>query len=377
MPDMKNSTYRYTLLAAALFTILASSCRKDAKPDEEQAETIFTPNPTSTVKGFYLLNEGNLNMNKASLDYVDYTTGIYRKNIYSAANPEVGRGLGDVGNDIAVYGSKLYVVVNNSNKVEILNAKTGKRIKQIDLVNCRHITFLNNKAYVSAYMGTVGDPNATNGIVAEIDTTTLLIERRVTVGRQPEEMAVVGNKMYVANSGGYSPANYERTVSVVDLASFTETKRIDVAINLGALKADQYGDLYVISQGDYLSIQPKLLVIDTQTERIKATFNLPVRTVYIDADRLYAISTSGQKFAYNIINIQTETLLSQSYITDGTDNQITQPYGLTVNPVTKEVLVTDAKDYVTPGTLYCFGTDGRKKWSITTGDIPAHFAFIY
>ncbi|MDT3401850.1 YncE family protein [Mucilaginibacter terrae] len=374
---MKNLTYHYILFAGALFTLLVSSCRKDAKPDEEQTQTIFTPTPTSTVKGFYLLNEGNLNMNKASLDFVDYTTGIYRKNIYSTANPEVGRGLGDVGNDIAIYGSKLYVVVNNSNKVEVLNAKTGKRISQINLVNCRYITFHNNKAYVSTYMSAVGATNAANGIVAQIDTTTLLIERQVTVGRQPEEMALVGNKLYVANSGGYSPANYERTISVIDLTTFTETKRIDVAINLGSLKADQYGDLYVISQGDYLSIQPKLLVIDTQTERVKATFDIPVRTIHIDADRLYAISTNGQKFAYNIINIQNETLLNQSYITDGTDSQITQPYGLTVNPVTKEVLLTDARDYVTQGTLYCFGTDGRKKWSVTTGDIPAHFAFTF
>ena len=373
---MKNSLNPYIILIAAL-VLVATSCRKDARPDEEQVETIFVPNPASVVKGFYLLNEGNLNMNKASLDYVDYTTGLYRKNIYSQANPEVGRGLGDVGNDIAVYGSKLYLVVNNSNKVEVLNAKTGKRIKQLDLVNCRYITFHNNKAYVSAYISAVGDPNAVNGIVAEIDTTTLLIERRVTVGRQPEEMAVVGNKLYVANSGGYSPANYERTLSVIDLSSFTETKRIDVAINLNQVKADRYGDLYVSSRGDYLSIQPKLLVIDTQTDQIKKIFDLAVRTIYIDDDRLYAISSNGQKATYNTINVKDETLLSQTYITDGTDNQITQPYGLAVNPITKEVLVTDAKDYVTPGTLYCFGTDGKKKWSITTGDIPAHFAFIY
>ncbi|MFD1258915.1 YncE family protein [Mucilaginibacter terrae] len=376
----KQSRYIFQWFALGIICLLITSCRKDPKPIAEDVETLFPANPSSLIKGVYILNEGNLNMNKASLDYVDYTTGLYRRNTYNQANPEVTRGLGDVGNDMAVYGSKLYVVLNNSNKIEVLNAKTGKRITQINLVNCRYITFNNNKAYASAYLSSVGDPNAPNGIVAEIDTTTLLIERRVTVGRQPEEMAVVGNKLYVANSGGYSPPNYERTLSVVDLISFNETKRIDVAINLQHVKADRYGDLYVNSQGDYLTVAPKLYVIDTQTDRVKKVFDLQAQNFCIDDDLAYVISTgsgTSQKYAYNLINIKEETLLIQQFITDGSQNQILIPYGMAVNPLTKEVLVTDAKDYVSPGTLYCINPNGSRKWSVTTGDIPAHFAFIY
>ncbi|WP_295769417.1 DUF5074 domain-containing protein [uncultured Mucilaginibacter sp.] len=374
---MKKLTHNYCYLLLAAFVLLTTSCRKDPKPDGEKTETIFDGNIASTIKGFYLLNEGNLNMNKASLDYVDYTTGVYQTNVYSSANPEAGRSLGDVGNDMAVYGSKLYIVVNNSNKVEVLNAKTRKRIKQIDIVNCRYITFRNNKAYVSAYISAVGDANAGNGIVAEIDTTTLSIERRVTVGRQPEGVAIVGNRLYVANSGGYSPKNYERTISVVDLASFTEIKRIDVAINLNRIVADANGDLYVTSQGDYLNIEPKLFVIDTRTEQLKKTFELGVRTFCLDDKYLYTVNSNGQKFEYNIIDVNTETLLNRSFITDGTGAKLAQPYGIAVNPVTKEILLTDAGSYVNPGTLYCFDTAGRRKWSVTTGDIPAHFAFIF
>ncbi len=364
-----------------MLSLLATSCRKDAPPPTEQVTTLFAPNPSSVVKGVYLLNEGNFNANKATLDYVDYTTGLYRKNIYNQVNPEVTKGLGDVGNDMAVYGSKLYVVVNNSNKVEILNAKTGKRITQIDLLNCRYITFQQNKAYVSAYLSAIGNANAPNGIIAEIDTASLQIERRVTVGRQPEEMAIINNNLYVANSGGYSPPNYERTVSVVDLASFTETRRIDVAINLNQIKADRYGDLYITSRGDYLSIPPKLYVVNAQSGQIKKVIDIPARTIALDDDQLYIISTNNgntqQKYTYQILNVNTETLLGQPFITDGTDQTITQPYGLAINPVTKEVLLTDARDYVTPGTLYCFDTNGKKKWQVTTGDVPAHFAFIY
>ena len=372
---------KYLLFPIALFALLATSCRKDAPPPTEQVSTLFTPNPSSMVKGVYLLNEGNFNANKATLDYVDYTTGQFRKNIYNQVNPEVTKGLGDVGNDMAVYGSKLYVVVNNSNKVEVLSAKTGKRIAQIDLLNCRYITFSKTKAYVSAYLSAIGNANAPNGIIAEIDTASLQIERRVTVGRQPEEMAIIDNNLYVANSGGYSPPNYERTVSVVDLNTFTETRRIDVTINLNQIKADRYGDLYVTSRGDYLSIPPKLYVVNAQSGQIKKVIDIPARTIVLDDDQLYIISTNSgnaqQKYNYQILNVNTETLLVQPFVTDGTDLSITQPYGLAVNPVTKEVLLTDARDYVTPGTLYCFDNSGKKKWQVTTGDVPAHFAFIY
>jgi DNA-binding beta-propeller fold protein YncE len=55
----------------------------------------------------------------------------------------------------------------------------------------------------------------------------------------------------------------------------------------------------------------------------------------------------------------------------GTDKKIEIPYGIAINPETREIFVTDVKDYITPGTLYCFTPDGKKKWEITTGDIPA------
>jgi DNA-binding beta-propeller fold protein YncE len=70
-------------------------------------------------------------------------------------------------------------------------------------------------------------------------------------------------------------------------------------------------------------------------------------------------------------------MVSRNFITDGTERQIAVPYGIAVNPDTREILITDAKDYVTPGTLYCFSPDGKKKWDVVTGDIPAHIAFYH
>ncbi len=376
---INNLKYIVVMLFAVAFL---TSCRKDPNPvPEEIVETLFPADLNATVKGLYLVNEGNMSMNKASLDYVDFTSGQYRRNIYNQSNPQITKGLGDVANDIGVYGSKLYIMVNGSNKVEVLDVKTGKRLGQVDLLNPRYIIFNQGKAYVSSYLGQIGDPNAPKGIVAEIDTLTLKEIRRTEVGRQPEEMAVVGGKLYVANSGGYSPEKYERTISVVSLVTLKEINTIDVAINLHRLKADKYGDLYVTSRGDTKNVPSKLYVINTQTEQVKKVFDISAGNLAIDDDLAYIYSaefnssTGMNTISYTMLNVKDETLLATKFITDGTD--ITLPYGIAVHPVTKEVFVTDATDYVTPGILYCFDKNGKKRWSVQTGDIPAQFAFIY
>lgn len=356
-------------LSALLLTTLVWSCRKEKGVIPE--EQIQLPGQITAVNGLYLLNEGNYGSNKASIDYYDYASGIYRKNIYGQANPSATLGLGDVGNDIKIYGSKLYVVVNNSNKVEILDVKTAKKIKQIDIPNCRYITFYKDKAYVTAY----------EGYVAVIDTTALVVGSKINVGQQPEEMAVVGTKLYVANSGGYNYPNYERTVSVIDLTTGTELKRIDVDINLHRLKADQYGDIYVTSRGDYASIPSNLYVIDTKTDVVKKKFNVAASSITIDKDFAYVYSvewnnaTSSNKISYSKINVNTETIIPGNFITDGTEKDIMLPYAVAVDPLSSDIYVTDAKDYVTPGTLYCFDKNGKKKFSVTTGDIPGHIVF--
>lgn len=372
------------LLVMICFTVCA--CQTD---DPLTGDVIQNPGeggidqPSGTVTGFYLLNQGNMSMNKASLDYMNYETGTYKRNIFSQANPNLVGGLGDVGNAMGIYGSKLYVVVNASNKIEVLNANTGVRIKQIDLDNGRYLTFYNGKAYVSSYLGTIGDPKAPKGIVAEIDTTSLNITRRVEIGRQPEELVAFNNKIYVANSGGYSPPDYESTISVIDIPSFIETKRLDVAVNLHRLKIDSEGDLYVTSRGDYYEIPSKLFVIDTKTETIKKSFDVGVTDFTIHKDIAYMYSTefsyiSGDyTSSYRMLDTRTETFLETTFIPDTYKNLIEMPYGIAVHPDTDDVLITDAKDYVTPGTLYCFTAEGELKWSVETGDIPAQIAFKY
>lgn len=335
-------------------------------------------------RGFYLLNEGNMGSNKATLDRFDYSTGIYTLNIYAATNPHVVSELGDVGNDLQVYGSKLYAVINCSNLVEVMDLRTAAHLGTIEIPNCRYITFHGGKAYVSSYAGPVqiNPEHEQLGYIAEIDTATLKITRKVTVGYQPEEMAIVGGKLYVANSGGYYPPRYDRTLSVVDINTFTEIKKVDIAINIHRVRKDAYGDLYISCRGDYYDKVSKLYVFDTRTETLKDSIDIPVSDFCINGDTAYIFSNDwkakGSKgtITYSRLNVLTEQPIDGNFIDADVAANIKCPYGIAVNPETGEIFLCDAKSYVIPGTLYCLDGTGHERWHVTTGDIPAHIVFF-
>ena len=368
-----------SVLIVAFFT----ACRTD-EPVLLPSKTPVTDETTnSEVVGFYLLNEGNMGSNKATLDYFDFTTGIYTKNMYAATNPQVVSELGDVGNDLQIYGNKLYAVLNTSGFVEVMDATTAKHIGMIEIPNCRYITFYNGKAYVSSYAGPVELSNNTQvGYVAEIDTASLQITRTVHVGYQPEEMAIVNGTLYVANSGGYMYPEYDNTVSVICLQTFTETQKVEVGINLHRLKSDNKGNLYISSRGNYTDIASCLYILNTNTLQVDKKLNIPVSNLCIVGDSAYVISSefnflSGNtNIEYALINTSTQNIEANNFITDRTETAIKMPYGIAVHPITRDIYITDAKSYIIPGTVYCYSKTGKRKWYVTTGDIPAHIAFL-
>ena len=367
---------------------VATSCREDELVVPTEYEIIpGSPDRDSRIRGFYLVNEGNMGSNKCTIDYCDFVTGLYARNFYAERNPDVIKELGDVGNDIGIYGSRLWVVVNCSHKVEVLDAKSGVRIGQVDIPNCRYVRFYRGRAYVSSYVGPVLiDPNAPKGAVYEIDTLSLAVTRKVSVGYQPEEMEIVDDYMYVANSGGYRAPNYDNTVSVIQMVDFKQVQQIPVGINLHRLKKDKYGKLWVTSRGDFMSRPSRLYVMEKKPgyNRMIVTDTIPTAcsNMAFFGDMMYFYATewndytATNKISYGVIDVRTKEIVSDNFITDGTEKEITIPYGIAIHPETGDIYVTDAKNNVSSGTLYCFSPDGKKKWSVRTGDFPAHITFL-
>ena len=367
--------------SCVLLLLLLLSCRGPEiilpSEEEQRGDTMHTE-----VQGFYLLNEGNMGSNKATLDYYDYTTATYKRNIFAEANPDITQGLGDVGNDLRIYGNRLYAVINCSNLIEVMDATTAKHIGQLNIPNCRYLTFANGYGYCTSYAGPVQIGNTQIGYVAKFDTATLRIVDTCHVGFQPDGLEVVGNRLYVANSGGYLAPDYDSTLSVIDLASFKQVATIPVAPNLHRVQADHLGQLWVSSRGDYFDTPSRLFCLSlSSTTNSLDTLNIPVSNFCILGDSLYYISTEysyetyEDVISYGIVDIRTHQLLTTYLITDGTT--LVKPYGIAVHPTTREIYITDAGNYVTPGMLYCFSPQGILQWSVRTGDIPSAICFLW
>ena len=381
----------YPLIVALLLT----GCRGEeiVVPSEYEllpipvrTESSFAPDEPI---GMYLLNEGNMGSNKASIDYVDFCNGYYIRNIYGERNPNVIKELGDVGNDIQVYGNRLYAVINCSHKVEVMDLRTCRRIGQVDIPNCRYIRFKDGKAYVSSYVGPVSiDPNAQLGAIFEVDTASLKVTRKVTVGYQPDELEIIGEYIYAANSGGYRAPNYDYTMSIVEIYGFKQVQKLPVCVNPHRLRQDHLGQLWVTSRGDYQDVPSELVCIAktspfTADMRVTDTLNISVSEMVMVGDSMYFYGvnwnnqTEENNINYGIINVRTHQVLTDHFITDGTEKNIKIPYGIQVNPYNGDIYVTDAKNYVSSGQLHCYSREGKRKWSVRTGDIPAHMCFVY
>lgn len=390
---MKRIFQNFGKVVLAIALVAAAGCRKEDTlrflPGENGEPSDYevvdaAVNASAEPSGIYLVNQGNQGSNKARLDFLNFHNGFYIRDVFTEYNPEVVKGLGDTGNDVQVYKGKVFVVVNGSHKVEIMDAYSMKRLAQVDVPNCRFIAFDGNHAYVTSYVAKDKESLKTQkGALYCIDLDTYKVTGQVTVGYQPEQLVIMDGKAYVANSGGYV-AGYDDTVSVVDLKSMKVEYDIKVAINLGLMLVDAEGTIWVSSQGNFSDVSSTLnyLVKKGDKYELGGSVNVPVSSMALAGDKIYVIGSTYTPPAwaltttYNIVNAKTRKLESGSFITDGTESDIATAFTVTVNPGNGDIYVTDAKDYVSSGTLHCYTGSGKHKWSVRTGDIPGRIAFL-
>ena len=376
---------------ACLILAVVSSCREDFYIIPSQNQDTGVAPTRGNILGMYVLNEGNMGSNKASIDFLDLDenkpTVHYLRNIYSERNPNVVKELGDVGNDIKIYGSKLWIVVNVSNKVEVATADSCKRITQINIPNCRYLAFKDGFAYVSSYVGPVKfDKDAPLGMVYKVDTVDFKKKDSVVVGYQPEELCIVDNKLYVANSGGYRAPNYDQTLSEIDLATFKEIRKIKVGLNPHHCQVDHYGQIWVTSRGNYNDVPSRIYRLykgRNQLYEVMDSIDTPVSGLSIVGDSLYYYgtawnnATATNNISYGLINVRTHKIIDTNLFSAPQLKAITMPYGIIVNPVERDFYLMDAKNYVSSGSLLHFKSDGTYDWTVQTGDIPGHATFVY
>ena len=393
--------------------LLATSCREDEPivqptvtqlPDSGSGGDTPVPTPADSAAadsvgptaylGLYVLCEGNMGSNKATLDYLDLEHGQYLKNIFPSRNPQKVMELGDVGNDAEIYGSRLWLVINCSNKVEVCDARTTRSLGQVDVPNCRSVCFSDGYAYVSSYVGPVpaygaADNRSVLGEVYKIDTLSLQVVARCAVGYQPDELCIVGDKLYVANSGGYQPFlgyGYDYTVSQIDLQTFREERKISVAPNLFRLRADRHGQLWVSSRGvedDEEPIPSRLyrlapdgsgqMQLKDSVDRVVSDFDIVGDTLYYCGSQ---VQGSRMMRYYGAVDVRTARPLTDQLLSDDGSWSIRTPYGIKVHPQTGDIYLMDGTNYVSSGYLLAFDQQGRFLWRTATGDIPGHACWL-
>ncbi len=362
--------------------LLLPSCASD-DPTLTESETEIIPGggEGGEVIGVYVLNEGNLGSNKCTLDYYSYADSAYIRNIYAEANPTAVLELGDAGNDIAIHRGRLYIVVNGSHKVEVLDAFTAKRIGQVDISSPRNLAFRGDSVLVSSFVG--GTPEA-NGSVVCFDANSLRILGQCSVGVGPEEMVVADSLLYVANSQNYGAGIMDNTLSVVNLNTLTKVGDIEVAVNLHHLRLDDFGNMWATSRGNYADQPSRLIRLAKGTDgsyAVAETLPYGCANLALGNGKLYFYDQTydanwNATYAFNYLQ-PTATGYNdfrKSFISDGAT--LTTPYCIAVQPSNGDIFITDVKNYTSSGELRCYSPSGTLKWKATTGDIPGHIAFL-
>ncbi len=203
------------------------------------------PVSAQEILGVYVANQGNFSDRNGSITWYDHATGQAE---------QVLSNFGTLAQSITLHGNFGYIASNTSNNVDILDLSTNMRVGQIPKVaSPRYISVVNqDKAYVSELL----DP----GKVKVLNLQTGTVSDSVDTGSSPEDIAVVGNRAFVANSGW----GKDSTLTVID----TQTDRVIETINLGCdgprhLEVDQQGDLWAFCTGDTIYNSDFTEIIET------------------------------------------------------------------------------------------------------------------
>jgi DNA-binding beta-propeller fold protein YncE len=333
---------------------------KNTKPD------IKTP-----YKGLFIVNEGNYMYGNASLSYYDIESKEVHNDVFFETN---SLPLGDVAQSMVIYDGLAYIVINNSGKIYIIDANTFEyKGKIIGLTSPRHIHFINStKAYVTDLYGKS---------IAIVNPQTMQILGSIDVSsndnqfyRHSTDQMVQYDKYVFTNCW-----SYDNKILVIDAETDKLIDSIEVQEQPAALVLDSFGKIWTITDGGYssngTSSTPALIKIDANTREVE-------RIIYFEntdhptelkingaGDRLYFLN--GDVYSMDVVTgMEPEIFIESQYQT-----VIGGYYGLAVDPITNEVYVADAIDFVQQGVVYRYTSNAQVVDTFKVGIVPGDFCF--
>lgn len=351
---MKSKNLIYLFFSLLLVTSL-SSCADDEPIVANDFET-----------GVFIVNEGNFNEGDGSISHFDPSTDEVKFNIFSQNNEE--QPLGDVVQSMTIDGETGYIVVNNSNKVEVVNYETMESMATIEDVSLpRYMAVEGEKGYLSEWVSF-----SETGRVSVINTSDYSVSKSIPVGFGAEYLLIKNNMLYVSNSN-------ENTVSVIDLTSETVTKTLAVSNSPKFIKEDANGKLWVICAGGYNedwspANDGALVRIDPATNSVEKTLefgaNVSGKMALNPSQDVIYYSMGNAIYAFDIAST---SLPANPLITN---ENIIGTYGIGVNPTNGIIYVADNAGFQSNGLVYRFQPDGTFIDSFEAGRAPNGFVFI-
>jgi YVTN family beta-propeller protein len=357
------------VLTALCFSLFFVSCTNDEDNNDAPLG--------SYDNGVLVLNQGGFGHNDASVSYVSTDFAIAQNDIFSVVNPSIT--LGDTGQDVGFNNENAYIVLNASNKIEIVNRYTLKSVGTISsgLKNPRYIAFANGKGYVTNW----GDGKVkTDDYVAIIDLASNKVTSSIPVVEGPERIIENSGKLYVAHTGGF---NYGNSVSVIDATANVVSTTITVGEVPGNLVIKE-GTLWISCAGNPSYVNTPLIETSGKIVKVSIATNKVTSTIaYTDATKhLSNLVLNGNDVYYTIDSdiykmATTATALPTTSVFSTTPQDVYGVYSFAIHE--NHIYVGDAGDYTHNGKVYVYALNtpsiGKLEKTFSVGVIPAGFYF--
>ncbi|WP_375445574.1 YncE family protein [uncultured Fibrella sp.] len=343
-----------------------------------EACTITEPLRTEPYEhGVIVLEAGQSGKGNASVSFISSDRGSVNS-IFTTTND---RPLGDLLRSYTEIDGKGYLLVSNSDKVEVVENSTFRSIALVDknVEQCRYMVAAPPQSgfYLKGYVSYWGGKTMAPGI-AIVNLADRKVINHISVGPGPEQMVVVGDQLFVANSGGPDNGN---TVSVIN----TITDQVVTTIPVGDVPTSVIYDPTAGLVNVLCSGKPSRLTAGGTTTAELARINPVTRQV------VGHVSIGGHPVAGNPTNLvfnatsQTFYFLLKgavySFPAGATSIPVDKPLlnqsftGLGVDPSTGIIYGGYSRDSTSKGVVRRFQPTGLRIDSVAVGYVPNGFYF--
>lgn len=348
------------LFYVAFLAIFISSCSDDNNDPIEPKEPLG-----DYENGYFVTNEGPFQNGSGTITFVEFG-GTASQNVYKNVNSE---DLGNIVNSMYIADDKGYIVVNNSNKVVVVNKYTLEKEAVIEgnaIVNPRFFIASDGKGYISNW----GDPFDTeDDFITVINLESNAVLEKIPVGEGPEKMIVEAGKLFVCLQGGYGVNN---KVAVINIADNNLVDNLPVGDVPNSIVLDNSGDLWVLCGGSpewtgfetpgYLyKINPNnndLSFLEFASSEHPSLLNVDMDNLY------YALNGKVLQMHKDALELPKDGIVGL------------EGYFYSINVKNGELYATDAGDFASEGKLKVFNIiSGDLLQTINTGIVPGHVVF--